>query len=231
MSKARLIVLLFVAVAASGSSAWAIGGSGGGGGWSLGAGIGIVNAGQDDMDDVIKAGGSGAGNIGNGMEVVGSLAYDFGDIAMIFRPGYYWVSQDGAGNEYNLSAISFFPTLRFKLLSNQTITFYTQLALGVVMMKGEVKEASYDVEFSGTQLGYSAGLGSEFCFWPDHCFFLEANLRVAGVDRMKVDSTSGTKTNSAITQDTKGMEFELNDRDFSASLSGIQGIVGYNLHF
>jgi hypothetical protein len=200
-------------------------------GWSLGVGLGIVNAGQDDMDKVITAGGSSAGDIGNGMEVVGSFGYSFGDMDLLFKPGYYWVTEEGGADEYSMNAISLFPMLKFNLLSNNTITFYAQLGLGIVMMNGEVKEGAYSVEFSGNQFGYSGGLGSEFCFWADHCFFLEANLRVASVDRMKVDSVSGTNSNSAITQDGDGQEFEINNQDFSGSLSGIQGLVGYSLKF
>lgn len=229
MAKSMMtVVLLVFSVMITSTSALA---AGSGGGWSLGLGLGLVNAGQDDMDSVISGGPGGAGSMGNGMEAVGTFGYNFGGVSLLFRPGYYWVSQDNAGNEYNLNAISFFPTLRFDLLSNNMITFYGQLGMGVVMMNGEVKEGGYSVEFSGTQLGYSGGLGSEFCFWADHCFFLEANLRIAGIDRMKVDSMSGSRNNSAITQDTKGMEFEINQRDFSASLSGIQGVIGYNMHF
>ena len=201
-----------------------------GSGWNMGLNFGLVNAGQEDMDKVIEQG-PGGSDMGNGLEVNGSFGYSFGDISMLIRPGYYWVSEDGAGSEYSLNAFSIMPMLRWNLLSNNTIAFYTQLGLGWTMMSGEIKEAGYNVEFSGSTIGYAGGLGAEFCFIDNHCFYLEANLRVAEVARMTVDSTSGTNTNSAITQAGKGQEFEINDRDFSSSLSGIQGLIGYNLRF
>lgn len=203
---------------------------GGSGGWSMGANIGLVNAGQDDMDKVI-AGSSGSGEMGNGLEVNGSLGYSFGDVEFVVRPGYYWVTKDaGSGNDFSISAITLMPMLRFNLLSNNTIKFYAQLGLGYTMMMGEIKEPTGSAEFSGNQLGYSGGLGSEFCFIASHCFYVEANLRIASVDRMKVDKTTGT-LNSTVTQHGKGQELEINGSDFSASLSGIQGVIGYNFHF
>ena len=200
------------------------------GGWTLGANFGLVNAAQDDMDSVIKAGSSGASNLGNGLEVSGSFGYSFGDVAMLFRPGYYWVSEDGTGSEYSLNAISLMPMLRWNLLSNNTIAFYTQLGLGWVMMNGTIEEAGFEVDFSGNTIGYAGGLGAEFCFFGDHCFYLEANLRIAEVDRMTASSVSGTVP-SSISQAQKSKELEIADRDFSSSLSGIQGVIGYNLHF
>lgn len=204
-----------------------------GGGWTLGGNFGLVNAEQADMDSVIEAGGSSASDIGNGLEVAGSIGYSFGDISMILRPSYYWVTEEGGSNEYSMSALTIMPFLRFDLLSNNTISFYTQLGMGWVLMSGEIKEGGDSVEFSGNEIGYAGGLGAEFCFFGDHCFYVEANLRIAGVDRMVVDSASGNlaSSNSSVSQASKSKELEIGGRDFGASLSGIHGVVGYNLHF
>jgi hypothetical protein len=48
---------------------------------------------------------------------------------------------------------------------------------------------------------------------------------------MIVDKETGTSANSAISQSTKGKEFEISGRDFAASLSGVQGLVGYTFRF
>ena len=200
------------------------------GGWTLGANFGIVNAEQKDMDSVIGTGATGASDIGNGLEINGSIGYSFGDVTMLFRPGYYWVNEEGTGSEYSMNAISLMPMLRWNLLSNNTITFYTQLGLGWHLMSGEIKDTNGSVEFSGSGIGYAGGLGSEFCFFGDHCFYLEANLRIAEIDRMSVSDASGALP-GGISQGGKSQELELNNRDFAASLSGIQGVVGYNLHF
>ena len=199
-------------------------------GWNFGANFGLVNAEQSDLDAVIETGGTGASDIGNGLEVTGSIGYSFGDVSMLLRPGYYFVSEDGTGSEYGMTAFSLMPMLRWNLLSNNTISFYTQLGLGWHLMSGEIKDTNGSVEFSGSTIGYSGGLGAEFCFFGDHCFYLEANLRIAEVDRMTVDEASGTAP-SGISQGGKNQELEISNRDFAASLSGIQGVVGYNLYF
>ena len=203
------------------------------GGWTIGGNVGITNAEQKDMDSTIEAGGTNASDIGNGLEVGGSFGYSWGDTSFIFRPSYYWVSEDGDNSEYSMSAITLMPFLRWNLLSNNTISFYTQIGLGWILMSGEIKEGTDSVEFSGNEIGYAAGLGAEFCFFGDHCFYAEGNLRIAGVNRMTVDSASGdlAGSNSAITQSTKSKELEIGGRDFAASLSGIHGLIGYNYHF
>ena len=133
-------------------------------GWNFGANFGLVNAEQKDLDSVIETGGTGASDIGNGLEVTGSIGYSFGDVSMIFRPGYYWVAEDGTGSEYAMSALSLMPMLRWNLLSSNTIAFYTQLGLGWHLMSGEIEDTNGSVEFSGSAIGYSGGLGAEFCF-------------------------------------------------------------------
>jgi hypothetical protein len=206
------------------------------GGWSLGGGLGIVNSTQKDMDTVITGtSGSGASEFGNAWEFQAQIAYRFsGMMGLIFRPSWYMNSEEGSGGyEYSMNAWTFFPMLRFHLLESQTIKFYSQLGLGIGHVSAEIKEPTpFTAEFSGTQIGYMGGLGAEFCFIKDHCFFVEGNIRILSVDRMTVDKSSGTPANAAlITQFGKGQEFEINGRDFSASLSGIQGFVGYNFYF
>lgn len=202
-----------------------------GGGWSFGATLGLANADQKDMDSVIDAGGT-ADKIGNGYEFGATFAYSFGSTELLLRPSWYTVSSDGGGNEYSLNAFSILPMLRFNLLSNQTITFYSQLGLGYTVITGEIKEGSDEVEFSGSDIGYAGGLGAEFCFIASHCFFVEGNVRVSSVERMTVDKASGTPTDiGGITQGGKGQELEISNRDFGASLSGIYGVIGYNLRF
>lgn len=227
-----LLVLLFSTSAFAANS----------GGWAIGANFSLVNADQKDMDTVIQAAdtdqNTSASQIGNGMEFGASIGYRFGGgVELVVRPSYYMVSEDGkdganASYDYEMTALSIMPMLRFYLLENQTIAFYSQLGLGYTMMSGTIEEDGGNIEFSGSDLGYAGGLGAEFCFFGAHCFYLEGNLRIASVDRMTVDKFSaGGYANSAITQSGKGSELEINNRDFGASLSGIQGVVGYNFHF
>lgn len=231
-------IFLVLIIASVSNSAFAISS----GSWSIGANFSLVNADQDDMDTVIQAAdtdqNTSASQVGNGMEFGASIGYRFSNgVELLVRPSYYMVGEDGkdgsnASYEYEMTAISVMPMLRFYLLENQTIAFYSQLGLGYTMMSGTIEEDGGNIEFSGSDLGYAGGLGAEFCFFGAHCFYLEGNLRIASVDRMTVDKFSaGGYSNSAISQSGKGQELEINNRDFGASLSGIQGVVGYNLHF
>ena len=97
-----------------------------GGGWAMGLNIGLANASQDDMDSVIEAGGQ-ASDMGNGLEFGGSFGYNFGSIEMLLRPSYYMVSEDGGTGEYEINALSIFPTMRFHLLSNNLLMISSSL--------------------------------------------------------------------------------------------------------
>lgn len=221
---------------------------GGGGGWSLGANIGITAADQKDMDTLVtrsnqRAGGISTGQLGNAWEGNGYISYRFsGMTAMQLRIGFLYQSEDGkdgSGNNYEYGLIGFtvFPMFRFYLLEDNMIKFYTQLGLGWGSVSGDIKEGNNSVDFSGNALGYMGGIGAEFCFWSsNHCFTVEGNLRILGVERIIADSVSGDFTGgspspASLSQASSGKEVEIDGRDLGVTLSGIEGFAGYVFYF
>lgn len=213
-------------------------------GWSMGGTFGIVSSDQDDINKLVSranarnTGGISTSELGNAYEVSAYLAYRFDGTmaAVLFRPSYFFQSEDGTGDdgsyEYGLSAFTFVPTLRFYMLENKMVKFFGQMGIGIGFMNGEIKEGARSVEFSGTDFGYLAGVGAEFCIiGPQHCFSLEGNLRLMGIDRLEVDSSSGAADPGTNSYEIDGKELELDSTDLSASLSGIQGFIGYTYYF
>lgn len=216
------------------SSALAAGGSGG---WSIGANLGFINSDQKDFNKEIDARSSttGAKEFGNAWEFNGHVTYRLSGsgVALSFRPSYFMHDEEkGGGATYNLTGFTIFPTLKYYMLENQSIKFYSQFGVGYGRLMGEIEDNGFEVEFSGGAIGYMAGLGAEFCFLGDHCLNLEGGVRFLSMDRMIVDKSSGSpQSGSRIDQSGKGMELEINDRDFSATMSGVLGMVGYTLYF
>lgn len=226
----------------------ALAAKGGGGGWSLGFNLGITAADQTDLNQLVtranqRAGGISTGQLGNAWEGNASISYRFSGItAFQFRLGLLYQKTDGSdatGNnyEYGLLGITIFPMFRFYLLEDTMIKFFTQLGLGWGTVSGDIKEASNSVDFSGNGLGYLGGIGAEFCFFsPNHCIALEGNLRILGIERLTASSvsgdfTSGSPNPASLSQAQKGSEVELDGRDLSVTMSGIEGFIGYHFYF
>jgi hypothetical protein len=233
----RSITLLFL-VSFFTSPVWAVGG----GGWSMGLNLGFINAEQKDLNKAITAmndtDNAGVSEFGNTWEFNASINYRMqGSTALMFRPSYFYnAAEEGTGTsgsyEYQVTGFTLFPMLRWYLLEDQTIKFYSQFGVGYGQISGKIKEQTLDLEFSGGSLGYAFGLGAEFCFVADHCLNVEGGIRFLSVDRLKVDSSIGTApTGSKITQSGKGDELEISNRDLSATMSGVLGMIGYTLYF
>jgi len=226
--------LLALAVLMVSAPAWA---AGGGMGWSIGANVGFINADQKDMNKEIDAvsSTSGAKEFGNAWEFNAHMTFRMGgSLAISFRPSYFmYEDEDGTNAKYALSGFTFFPTLKWYMLENASIKFFSQFGVGYGHLKGEIESGGGTAEFSGGDIGYMAGLGAEFCFFGgSHCVNLEGGMRFLSIDRMTVDSASGTfAAPSRITQGTEGKELEINERDFGATMSGILGMIGYTLYF
>jgi hypothetical protein len=217
-------------------SSWALAAAGSGG-WSIGANLGFINADQDDMNKVIDAASAttGASEFGNAWEFNGHITYRLsgGSTALSFRPSYFmYEDEDGTSASYTLTGFTIFPTLKWYMLEDQTIKFFSQFGVGYGHMSGSIEESGEKVEFSGGDLGYLAGLGAEFCFFGDHCINIEGSVRFLSVERMIADSATGDGTiGTKIDQANKGDEVEINGRDFAASMSGVLGMIGYTMYF
>ena len=66
-------------------------------------------------------------------------------------------------------------------------------------------------------------------FWPG--FFFEVNYRGLEVDRMTVDSSSGTPGAGGLSQYGAGEELEFDNKDLFAGLGGAQLFGGVYLRF
>lgn len=208
------------------------------GGWSWGANFGVANTGQDDMNTLIsrantRTSGLSLSSLGNALEVNAFISYRTKSLlALQFRPSYAWQKETGSGHEYSISAITAFPVARFYMLESKSVKFFSQFGVGFGYVNGRIKENGGGsvgaIDFSGNSMGYMGGLGAEFCF-GDHCINVEGNLRVLSVERVtSSDSGSGLAANGATVD---GKEVELDSRDLSVSLSGVQGLVGYTMYF
>ena len=211
-----------------------------GGGFAFGGNVGFINSDQKDFNKEVEARKSvtGAGTFGNAWEFNAFLSYKMqGGVELMLRPSYFmYQDEEGTAATYALTGFTIFPMLKSAILESNTVAFYYQVGVGYGQMWGEISDAGQSVEFSGGSIGYLFGLGAEFCWFGNHCFNFEGNLRILEVDRMNVDATSGgfnssNLTGTTITQSAKDGEFEQNGRDFGASMSGILGMVGYVYRF
>ena len=206
------------------------------GGWSMGVNLGFINADQDDMNKVINAAAAttGASEFGNAWELNAHISYRMSgsSLALSFRPSYFlYDDEEGTGATYSLSGFSLFPMLKWYMLEDQTIKFYSQFGIGYGQINGEIDKGADFVEFSGGNFGYMAGLGAEFCFaGGSSCINVEGNIRFLAVERFEADSGSNTSFDG-ITQSQSGREVELNNKDLAASMSGVLAMIGYTLYF
>ena len=93
-----------------------------------------------------------------------------------------------------------------------------------------MKEGDFNLEASGSNVGYQAGAGFEVRF-PGSGFFFEVNYRGLEVDRMTVDSSRGTPGAGGLSQYGAGEELEFDNKDLFAGLGGAQLFGGVYLRF
>ncbi len=218
----------------------------------FGAHFGYSTADQSDINTLItranaRAGGISTSSLSDAYEGVLTLGYrpSQSSFAYLLRPAIFYTATDGSGGqnagfigkyEYNLLGYSIYPILRYHLLEDKTIKFFTQVGIGWGQINGEIKEVNTDdisAKFSGSNLGYLVGLGVEFCFDSagSHCLNLEANMRIHYIERNTTDEASGTFPSGSLTQAAPGAEIELDNRDLGTTMTGIQGIIGYTFHY
>ncbi|HEY8270086.1 MAG TPA: hypothetical protein VIG33_04310 [Pseudobdellovibrionaceae bacterium] len=212
----------------------------GGGGHSLEFGFGLLTAGQDDINTLIKtarvsATTANTSDMGSAYELFAQYQYRFSGtmFSIAFRPSYITQSATGSGTDgsynYKLSGFTVFPMFRLYPLENSFIKFYLQTGLGYGRMSGEVTEGAASISFAGSAFGALGGLGVDFCFTPDHCLSVEGNLRYLPIERNVASSATGSA--AGLSQATNGQEVEIGGGDLRTSMSGIQGSIAYTLNF
>jgi hypothetical protein len=212
----------------------------GGGGHSMEFGLGLLTAGQDDTNTLIKTARASAAtantsDMGSGYELFAQYQYRFSGtmFAMAFRPSYITQSSTGSGTDgsydYKLTGLTLFPMFRLYPLENNFIKFYMQTGLGYGRMSGEITQGATSINFAGSAFGAMGGLGVDFCFTPSHCLSIEGNLRYLPIERNVVSSATGTV--AGLSQAGSGQEVEIGGGDFKTTMSGIQGSVAYTLNF
>ncbi|MGE0634005.1 MAG: hypothetical protein AB7O96_16445 [Pseudobdellovibrionaceae bacterium] len=209
-----------------GSMTWAASGSG----HSLNFGLSLMSPTQKHVNSWIESlDKTGTKEVSAGYEF--SLGYEYrfsGSIfSILFRPSYFMQSASGGGVKADLSGVTAFPMLRLYPLENNFIKFFMHMGLGYGSLTTKLENDSASGTFDGSTFGAMAGLGAQFCFTPSHCAVVEGNARYLPIER-NTGSSSGT-LGGDITQG-RG-ELELNGKDLGTSLSGIQGMLAYNLNF
>jgi hypothetical protein len=205
---------------------------------SMQFGLGLLTAGQDDINSLIKTArtaGADTGDMGSAYELFGQYQYRFSGtmFAMAFRPSYVMQTATGSGGgnsyDYKLTGFTFFPIFRLYPLENSFIKFYMQTGLGFGRMSGDINAGGNTIAFSGSAFGAMGGLGVDFCFTPNHCLTVEGNLRYLPLERNVATSSSGSVP--GLSQSASGQEVEIGGGDLKTTMSGIQGSLAYTLNF
>ncbi|MDZ4662597.1 MAG: hypothetical protein SGJ18_13375 [Pseudomonadota bacterium] len=218
---------------------------GGGGGFEIGVHGGMLTTNQKDMDTLknranTREGGISTGDLGTAFEFAASAGYRFSGTIyeMLLRPTYMFHTEEGTDNsgakfEYGVTGFTIFPIFRFFPLESDILKLFFQIGIGFGHANGHIQEDTFDIEFSGNDLGYLVGLGIEICFTDFHCMSLEGNVRQLSFDRVLADKVSGTPGGApiGISQATVGQEVEMDGRDMFVTMSGFQALLGYVMHF
>ncbi len=209
--------------------------AGGGGGHSFGAGLIFMSPSQDDLDGAVEAINTSQSlaveKPGTAYELNLFYQYRFSGsmFAVQFRPSYFMQNSSGSGYDTKLSGFAFFPILRMYPLENSFIHFYMQTGLGYGRVSGTMEGPNSSVQWAGDAFGAMGGLGAEFCFTPAHCVAVEGNLRYLPIQRNMVSGVTGTPP--GFDSVTNGGELERGNMDVKTTMSGIQGMIAYQLYF
>lgn len=209
--------------------------AGGGGGHSFGIGAGLMSPNQSDLDTVTdeinSAESRSINKLGSAYELLGYYQYRFSGsmFALQFRPSYFTQSASGSGYDTKLTGLMFVPMVKLYPLENNFIKFFLQTGVGYGRLSGSMSGPNGAVEWAGGTFGAQAGLGAEFCFTVSHCMVVEGNVRYMSVERNIVSSQRGT-VSGFDTPTTEG-ELENGNMDVKTSMSGIQGILSYQMYF
>ncbi len=202
---------------------------------SIGIGLIFVSPGQDDLNSVIDANNTSQARstdkLGTGYELDLDYQTRFtGSIyALQFRPSYFTQSSSGSGYDVKLNGYTFFPMLRIYALENAFIHFFFQTGIGYGKLNGSMNGPLGSISWSGESFGLMGGIGAEFMMTSDQAIVVEGNLRYMPIPRNIASSVSGTPTN--FSRSSSGYELETNFHDVQTSMSGFQGLIGYQLMF
>ena len=213
-----------------------------GGAIAVGAGYSLTNSEQlgiNSMIDAAKANvNSTVSKLTTATEYVGFLNFRFrnGFTILQIRPSVFEQKESGSGTDgahsYELSGQTLFPIIKFIPMNNEIMEFYLQGGLGYGKLNGTIRNGARYVDFKGESFGALVGLGVEFCIIPDHCVNVEGNYRYLPIPRNLITNSSGAGNLPYGTSQVVGSELEdVAGTDISSTLSGVQGILGYTVHF
>jgi hypothetical protein len=206
---------------------------------SMEFGFSVLNASQDDINAMIKyqraTNAASTSDMGSAYELFAQFQYQFSGtmFSMLLRPSYITASATGSGTggayDYKLSGYTFFPMLRLVPLENDFIKFFFQMGLGYGHLGAEISQGAGSISFGGSAFGAMGGIGVDFCFTSTQCLTVEGNLRYLPIERNLATAASGAQGN--LTQGSNGQEVEISGSDLKTTLSGVQGVLAYSVHF
>lgn len=239
----RLLIILVLGLIFCSAPVWAIGG-GAGGQNGFGFHLGLVTATQGPINTLIKRANARAGEgpistseLNSAYEVAVSYTYRFSGtvFALHFRPSYFYQVQDGSGNlgsyKYDLQGYTIFPMFRLYPMENDFMKFFMQIGLGYGQLNGKIQEGPSSAKFSGGGFGTMVGMGTEFCFSPNHCLSLEGDYRYLTMQRNIVDSTTNDFQSDSIANNGNGSELETDGADLATRMGGLMFMLGYQMWF
>ncbi|GEM_PF-2774231 len=186
-----------------------------------------------------RAGGISTADLNSAWEFGGFLQWKFDYFGIQLRPTYFTQSEDGSapagssypGNyEYSVKGTNIATIFKLYPMENANMRLYFLGGVTWGMTTMKVVEGDFNVEASGSSLGYQCGAGIDFIF-DSHILFGEVSWRYLNVERNMVDSTSGTPAANSVSQYGSGSELEFDNRDISANMSGSLIMAGYGFRF
>lgn len=211
---------------------------------ALGLGISTVSAGQNDVNSLIDAAAEGAAtsntkNLGSAWELYANWVYRFSGTmySFVLRPSYFTQTSEGSGTDgnydYKLTGYTVFPIFRLYPLENSFIKFYMQGGLGYGSLSGDITAGTKNLAFKGSAFGAMGGIGVDFCFTDAHCLTVEGNLRYMPIERNLTTGGNCSAANDVpgVSQCGGSSEVERDGKDLATTMSGVQGLIGYTMHF
>ena len=151
--------------------------------------------------------------------------------AFQLRPSFTWNSSEDGQYEYGVNGMNIGGFLKLYPMESDFMRAYFQLGMLWGKLTTTIKEDTFEVEASGSSVGYLGGLGFEF-FFGGHTFFLEACWRSLTIKQNMIDSSKGTPAaDSNITQYGDEKELERVERNFESVMGGLVIMAGYGITF
>ena len=212
---------------------------------SLGGFAGSISAEQNDLNRMMarsntRAGGIPTSALNSALELAAYFQYrvDKSIWAFQIKPSYVFKTSSGSGGtnafagkySYGVQGVTVAAITKLYALEGKYLRLYFSGGLNYGSMAATIQEVGFNVKASRSSMGFEFGTGLEFTF-GNHGILFDATLRQLSINRMTVDSTSGTAESGSASQYGDGQELELDNSDLGTTFSGMRVSLGYAYYF